>query len=169
MGRRLDDACRKYVKLRDEYTCQLCGITQDQLPENNPYMHWSHLCSRRYYSVRWDQRNSICSCERCHREFGAGLVVRQVAAIDRMWGSGTAELLENTVRQYPTIKSTYLNTVDFRLSLEKYFLQLTHALEAGTVTPSECRDAVWTDWGMPITTNTKETHGFRIHKTVNLP
>ena len=148
MGRRLDDACRKYIKLRDQDICQLCGIDKLDTPEET--MDWSHLCSRRFYSVRWDQRNSLCSCRKCHREYGAGLVVSQVAAIDQMWGSGTAKMLEETVRQYPSIKGTHLNTVDFRLDLEKYFLQLIHALETETASPAECRATVWTDWGMPL-------------------
>ena len=131
-------------------------------------MDWSHFASRRYYSVRWDQRNSVCSCRRCHKEFSDGLVLGQVAAIDRIWGAGTALLMENTARQYPSIKGTVLDALEFRLSLEKYFKHLIDALTTGVAGLDECRDTVWTDWGMPLTLNTKETHGSRTHQTVNL-
>ena len=71
-------------------------------------------------------------------------------AVDKMWGVGTAVLLEQTVRAYPSIKGTYLNDIDFRLSLEKYFKDLTAALESGISKPQECIQTVWTDWGMPL-------------------
>ena len=75
----------------------------------------------------------------------------QVNAIDRIWGSGTALLMENTARQYPSIKGTMLETVEFRLSLEKYFKNLIDALATGVAGPEECKETVWVDWGMPIT------------------
>jgi len=150
MGTRLDDACRKYIKLRDQYTCQICGIRQDELPASNPYMHNSHMVSRKWYCVRWRQENLLCSCPKCHLQWGDGMVTRQIAAIERMWGAGTAQLMEDTARAYPSIKGTNLNSVDFRLSLEEYFLDLIEALESGTVSPAECKDTVWTDWGMPL-------------------
>ena len=82
----------------------------------------------------------------------------QIAAIDGMWGVGTALLMENTARQYPSIKGTMLETVEFRLSLEKYFKHLINALTIGAAGPEECRETAWTDWGMPLTLNKGGTH-----------
>jgi hypothetical protein len=70
-------------------------------------------------------------------------------AIDRIWGDGTVAKLEKIAMQYPSIKGTPLDTVDFRLELEDYYKQLIKYLEKG-IPPDEVMNAVESSWGMEI-------------------
>ena len=55
-----DTAFSKAIKLRDNYTCQKCGIVRDR-------MECSHIHSRRHRTIRWDAMNAITKCHSCHR------------------------------------------------------------------------------------------------------
>ena len=69
--------------------------------------------------------------------------------IDRIWGDGTVAKLEKIAMQYPTIKGTPLDTVDFRLELEEYYKQLVKYLEKG-ISPDEVMKTVESGWGLEI-------------------
>ena len=60
--------------------------------------------------------------------------------INEIWGSGTTDDLELTASQCTSIKGTLLDTVDFRLQLEKYFKELIKLLDEG-VNPEECMNS----------------------------
>ena len=72
-------------------------------------------------------------------------------AIDRIWGEGTVKELELIARQYPTIKGTHLDLVDFRLELETYYKKLIHCLNNG-ISPQECMESIYSNegWGINI-------------------
>ena len=74
-----------------------------------------------------------------------------IDAINRIWGEGTTDKLELTARNYPTIKGTNLDLVDFRLELEDYYKKLIEALEQG-ISAQECMEAIYSDegWGIHI-------------------
>ncbi len=55
--KKADAIIREIVMARDK-RCVICGS-----PDN---LQWSHLITRRKYSVRWDTRNSCMMCARCH-------------------------------------------------------------------------------------------------------
>ena len=55
--KKADAIIRDIVMARDR-RCVICGS-----PDN---LQWSHLITRRKYSVRWDTRNSCMMCARCH-------------------------------------------------------------------------------------------------------
>jgi hypothetical protein len=95
--------------------------------------------------------NSIPQCRKCHQDFGDGIVTPMIDAINRIWGDGTYQRLEKIAKQYPTIKGTLLDTVEFRLELESYYKQLNHCLERG-ISAQECMDTVYSDegWGISI-------------------
>ena len=114
-------------------------------------LDWSHYISRRYCIVRWDMRNSIPQCRKCHQQYGDGFNGPMIEAINRIWGSGTTDKLERTARQYPSIKGTNLDLVDFRLELETYYKKLIQALEQG-ISAQECMEAIYSDegWGIQI-------------------
>lgn len=149
MRRRLDNIVRQYVKLRDCNICQICYIHRDNTPLQS--LDWSHYISRRYAILRWDQRNSIASCRKCHQQYSDGFNKPMQEAIDRIWGEGTISRLEKIAMNYPTIKGTHLDLVDFRLSLESHYKQLIDCLESG-ISAKECMEAIYTDegWGICI-------------------
>ena len=41
--------------------CLKCGTTQ--------YLQCAHVFSRRYYAIRWDEKNAVCLCRSCHVYF----------------------------------------------------------------------------------------------------
>ncbi len=147
MRRRLDNVVRDYVKLRDRNVCQTCFIHKDSTPLQS--LDWSHYISRRYAILRYDQRNSIASCRKCHQQYSDGFNKPMQDAIDRIWGAGTVERLEKTAMQYPTIKGTPLDTIEFRLELEDYYKQLIKYLEKG-MSPDDVMKAVESSWGKEI-------------------
>ena len=149
MRRRLDNVVRDYIKLLYGHVCQTCFIHKDSTPLCS--VDWSHCISRRYTIVRWDMRNSIPQCRKCHQQYSDGFNGPMIEALDRIWGDGTTKKLELIARQYPSIKGTHLDLVDFRLELETYYKNLIQSLEQGS-TAQECREAIYSDegWGIQI-------------------
>ena len=156
MRRRLDNTVREYIKLLYGQVCQTCFIHRDSTPLCS--VDWSHYISRRYTIVRWDMRNSIPQCRKCHQQYSDGFNGPMIEALDRIWGGGTANKLDRIARQYPSIKGTHLDLVDFRLELETYYKHLIQSLEQGC-TAQECREAIYSDegWGIQINEDNKET------------
>ncbi len=59
---KLDVVCKNYVKDRDGWTCQWCGIEVE-----GKSAHWAHILPRSYgQRLRWDPRNAITLDPRCH-------------------------------------------------------------------------------------------------------
>lgn len=44
---------------RNRGRCQRCKSVQN--------LQWSHIKSRRFLSIRWDEDNCLCMCASCHR------------------------------------------------------------------------------------------------------
>ena len=69
----LDAACRKrVVEDRDNNTCQKCGAFAGQWDSERGRfvkIQWSHIYTREYHCVRWDDDNSMAKCDRCHLWF----------------------------------------------------------------------------------------------------
>ena len=64
LTKELDDLCREYVKLRDNYTCQKCGKS------GTKQIHWSHVIPRSAGNrLRWNKVNSKALCAYCHRRW----------------------------------------------------------------------------------------------------
>lgn len=60
----LDEVCRKYIKRRDNHTCQNCGRRW------GVYADWSHVVPKSAGNrLRWDPLNSKVLCRDCHREW----------------------------------------------------------------------------------------------------
>ena len=88
-------------------------------------------------------------CRKCHNNYGDGFNSPFQKSLDRIWGEGTVDKLEKIAMQYPTIKGTPLDTIDFRLELEAYYKQLIKYLEKG-IPPDEVMKAVESSWGLEI-------------------
>jgi len=60
--KKLDDLCKKIVRLRDKNTCQHCGKHV-----NSRNSHVSHVIPKsKGYALRWDLRNLKLLCFHCH-------------------------------------------------------------------------------------------------------
>lgn len=149
MRRRLDNVVRDYIKLLYNNICQTCFIHRDSTPLCS--LDWSHYISRRYTIVRWMPENSLPMCRKCHQAYGDGFNSSMIESINRIHGEGTTNKLEKMAMQYPTIKGTKLDSVDFRLELEKEFKGLIKDLESGTSNQGN-RDSVIPEerWGIII-------------------
>ena len=144
---RLDRVFRQYIKMLYDDICQTCFIHKDSTPQG--FLDWSHYISRRYCILRWDMRNSLPMCRRCHNDYGDGFNSRMIESINKIWGPGTTYKLERIAKQYPSIKGTHLDLIDFRLELEVYYKELIHCLENG-ISRQECMEAIYSDEGWGI-------------------
>ena len=155
MRRRLDYVVRDYIKLLYDNICQTCFIHKDSTPLGS--IDHSHYVSRRYSIIRWDMRNSIPQCRKCHQQYSDGFNRPMIDAINRIWGDGTTDKLELIARNYPSIKGTHLDLVDFRLELEAYYKQLIECLNQG-ISASECMETIYSDegWGIYLDEEEKE-------------
>jgi hydrogenase maturation factor HypF (carbamoyltransferase family) len=148
MKHRLDKAVREYVKARDGYCCQTCGIHRDSTPLGQ--LDWSHKIGRNHLILRWDERNTISQCRKCHNDWERGITLPMNQSIDRLFGEGAAQMLENMARQYPISKGTYLDLVEFRMTLEDYYKKKLRLVRDEGYTQSECIANLYTDFGLKI-------------------
>jgi hypothetical protein len=138
---RLDNILREYVKERDSHTCQTCGCHKDSTMLGT--LDWSHKISRRNLFLRWDERNSIAQCRACHDKWGCGISVPMNEAIDKIWGNGTANWLEDYAIKNTTIKGTLLDSVDYRLKIESFYKKKLKALKEGFIEGGDITSYIW--------------------------
>ena len=138
---RLDNVVRQYIKERDGQKCITCGCHKDSTTSQT--LDWSHKISRSNLFLRWDERNSIAQCRQCHNLWSAGINHPLNTAINNMWSQGTAERLEHFARRNPTIKSTLLDDVEYRMKIEKFYKLKLKALKEGTMTPQQAKENIW--------------------------
>src|SRR3990172_983442 len=60
----LDELFSKYVRLRDDYTCQRCGAKSKNV-------QCAHFHGRARQSTRFDDKNCTSLCFACHQYFHA--------------------------------------------------------------------------------------------------
>src|SRR3990167_553669 len=89
---RLDKYFSEYIRLRDSKDgicrCVTCG----------KLFFWKngdcgHFISRKYLSLRWDEKNCGAQCKSCNL-FNQGEQYKFVKAINTRWGDGTVAMLE---------------------------------------------------------------------------
>lgn len=144
LKQRLDNAVRDYIKVRDNWTCCICKCTKETA---TGYIEWSHKVGRNTLALRWDERNSVLHCSVCHRDWhNAKNTISTHQWIDSEWGDGTSEKLEIYSKRQSIIKGTDLDTVDYRLHLERMYKLKTKALKEGTMTRDEAKEHTWDDF-----------------------
>src|SRR5690554_3063475 len=83
--KKADKYFSQFIRKRDENKpCITCGKRGE--------MDCGHFISRRFESVRYDERNANGQCLKCNR-FQNGNQFEHGLAIDRLYGKGTAETL----------------------------------------------------------------------------
>ena len=112
--RELDTVFSKYIRLRDSIdgivgACKTCNKIQDI-----SQMDAGHFMSRRFMSTRWNEKNVHLQCKYCNN-WGAGEQFKMGKYIDKVYGSGTANNLEE-MSKIPT----KLNVVDLELRIKYY-------------------------------------------------
>jgi hypothetical protein len=76
----------EYIRLRDNNKpCVTCGKYTD-------LKDCGHFISRRFESVRFDEKNAHGQCQKCNR-FEYGNQFEHGVKVDEMYGKGTAETL----------------------------------------------------------------------------
>jgi len=68
--RKTDTLFRKFLLLRDEYTCQRCR--RQYQPDNCRGLQVSHYWGRSRENTRFDEENCILLCWGCHQLWGHG-------------------------------------------------------------------------------------------------
>src|SRR3989304_3584837 len=66
--RKTDSLFSKYIRKRDNYTCQRC---EKKYPEKSQGLHCSHFFGRRAESTRFEPLNADAICMGCHSYFHA--------------------------------------------------------------------------------------------------
>ena len=91
--KKLDAAFSQYIRWRDADAdglihCATCDNTHKHVKQ----MQCGHFMSRRYYSLRWNEKNCLGQCYGCNiGDQGRQFVMSKV--IDKRWGEGTADSL----------------------------------------------------------------------------
>ena len=63
----LDKLTREILRKKQEDSCEYCGIKCF-----GRQSHPHHIRSRKYYESRWDLRNLVLLCAKCHRAYHDG-------------------------------------------------------------------------------------------------
>lgn len=61
--RKADTLFSEYIRTRDRWTCQRCGVKHE---EGSRGLHCSHFFGRRKESIRFDPKNCHAICFGCH-------------------------------------------------------------------------------------------------------
>lgn len=82
--RRISPKMKRYVLERDDYTCQICGISKGFLDELCPglgdylLLEADHICSVKRGGTGSDADNLQCLCWRCNRKKGGNKTNQEV-------------------------------------------------------------------------------------------
>ena len=106
-----DSAWSKYIRTRDNWTCQRC---HKKYEPPTTALHCSHFWSRGNWSVRFDEENCQVQCPACN-VFRYGEQYKFGLALDGKYGEGTAQELEYLART--TIK---IGRVDYEEKIGYY-------------------------------------------------
>lgn len=70
------DAWRTKVYTRDRYRCRVCKRKVSRSIELKPdQAHGHHIVSRKFKPLRYDRRNGVTCCPRCHEDIERNRVV----------------------------------------------------------------------------------------------
>lgn len=90
MVKRVDKVFSEYIRLRDNYICFTCGKEGNEA---------GHFISRRYKSVRWDERNVNTQCGYCNR-FLSGNMVEYFVRMEEKYGREVIDELMEKKNQF---------------------------------------------------------------------
>ena len=114
LKKKLDKIFSEYIRLRDsDYKgnckCISCG---KEAPAFGGSTHAGHLFSRRYLSIRFDEKNVNAQCSYCNT-FLNGNQIKAARGVENKWGEGTVANLES--RMHVTTK---LSRIDYEEAID---------------------------------------------------
>lgn len=114
LKKKLDKLFSEYIRKRDsDYKgnckCISCG---KEAPAFGGSTHAGHLFSRRYLSIRFDEKNVNAQCAYCNT-FLNGNQIKAARGVENKWGEGTVANLES--RMHITTK---LSRIDYEEAIE---------------------------------------------------
>jgi len=114
LKKKLDKLFSEYIRKRDsDYKgnckCISCG---KEAPAFGGSTHAGHLFSRRYLSIRFDEKNVNAQCSYCNT-FLNGNQIKAARGVENKWGEGTVANLES--RMHITTK---LSRIDYEEAID---------------------------------------------------
>lgn len=100
---------KRYADERGYAECFTCGKV-----DHVSKLHAGHFQSRKHYATRWDEVNVQVQCPKCNL-FGQGEQFNFGVNLDKKYGTGTADELQQKARQ--TVK---LSNDDLNKMIEKF-------------------------------------------------
>ena len=114
--KKLDKVFSLYIRNRysknGKAECFTCGKIDDV-----SRLHAGHFQSRKHYATRWDEVNVQVQCPKCNL-FGQGEQFKFGLRLDKEYGEGTAEQLEQKARNTVKLSNDDLN--EMILKYEQY-------------------------------------------------
>ena len=110
-----DSIWSKYIRTRDNWTCQRCD--KKYVPPTSA-LHCSHFWSRGAWSVRFDEKNCQALCYGCHSYLGGNPQEHREFILDKL---GQKEFDALQKRRNTPLKSgqkKYLLSKEFRKEVE---------------------------------------------------
>ena len=110
----------KYIRTRDNWTCQRCSKQYD--PPTSA-LHCSHFWSRGNWSVRFDEDNTEALCYGCHSYLGGNPVEFHKYYLEKL-GQERFDALEKRRNTPKSGSIKYYKSKEFRLTIKEKMKEL---------------------------------------------
>ena len=110
----------KYIRTRDNWTCQRCSKQYD--PPTSA-LHCSHFWSRGNWSVRFDEDNTEALCYGCHSYLGGNPVEFHKYYLEKL-GQERFDALEKRKNTPKSGSVKYYKSKEFRLTIKEKMKEL---------------------------------------------
>ena len=110
----------KYIRTRDNWTCQRCSKQYD--PPTSA-LHCSHFWSRGNWSVRFDEDNTEALCYGCHSYLGGNPVEFHRYYLEKL-GQEKFDALEQRKNAHKSGSIKYYKSKEFRLTIKEKMKEL---------------------------------------------
>ena len=119
--KKLDRVFSKYIRLRDRVDGDFCKCCTCGRVKHWKEMDAGHFINRRYYGVRFDERNVHAQCRYCNR-FNEGEQAKYAEFLKKKYGPDIADILNASKKIYK------LNIHDVNLMLICYKAEVKEML-----------------------------------------